>query len=52
MYQIIGVDDHKAVDWLEVIRAMPADGKSKIILDEPSPACAVEWAEPISERRN
>lgn len=49
MYQTIIVDGWKDVDVWEVIQAMPADGKSMIVLGEPSEDC-VEISEFVSGR--
>ena len=52
LYQTIYIEDERSVDWGEVFRAMPNDGLSRIILNDPSPACTQQWSEPISEARN
>lgn len=48
-YQMVVVNDFKDVDMREVIRAMPADGKSMIVMGEPS-RNAVEVSEFVSGR--
>lgn len=49
MYHTIVVDDWKSVDVYEVIQALPADGKSTIVVAEQS-ADAVEISEFASGR--